>query len=235
VHGALNIPEVTEMQGNELVDLLEPIEFIVIAAIVLILAYLALEHKDIVYAVFFFGIMASLVAGFFLLLEAPFIAGMQIAVYTGGISVLIIFGVLLLPRAQDSTLEAFESASKRKVGLLVSIFAVIFAAALALLYDWPAPAGWDAGIPEQRVDLAQSLEQLATWLWGDHGIYVQMVALIMITAMVGAIAILKMEKAERMDPDSTDYGMGSTDDEVQDTPLVESPEEPEDDQVEVAE
>ncbi|UCE11774.1 MAG: NADH-quinone oxidoreductase subunit J [Candidatus Thorarchaeota archaeon] len=223
------------MQGNELVDLLEPVEFIAIAAIVLFLAYLALEHRDIVYAVFSFGIMASLVAGFFLLLEAPFIAGMQIAVYTGGISVLIIFGVLLLPRAQDTTLEAFEGPSKRRVGLLVSIFAVVFAAALALLYEWPAPAGWDTGIPQQRVDLAQSLEQLAVWLWGEHGIYVQMIALVMVTALVGAIAVLKMEKAERMNPESKDYGIGSSNDGGDETPVVDGPEEPEDEQEEVAE
>ncbi|TFH11807.1 MAG: hypothetical protein E4H14_00215 [Candidatus Thorarchaeota archaeon] len=60
----------------------EQLEFLMIAGIVIALAYMALEHKDIVYAAFFFGFMASFVAGFFLLLEAPFIAGMQIAVYT---------------------------------------------------------------------------------------------------------------------------------------------------------
>ncbi|MCK5152345.1 MAG: NADH-quinone oxidoreductase subunit J, partial [Candidatus Thorarchaeota archaeon] len=100
-------------------DLFEQFEFFLIAALVLALAYLALEHKDIVYAVFFFGFMASAVAGFFLLLDAPYIAGMQIAVYTGGISALIIFGVLLLPRAQDSSLETFATGRVRTIGLIL--------------------------------------------------------------------------------------------------------------------
>jgi NAD(P)H-quinone oxidoreductase subunit 6 len=86
------------MQGVEV--LLEQAEFIAVAVVVLLLAYLALEHKEITYSVFFFGFMAAAVSGFFLLLDAPFLVGIQIAVYTGGISALIIFGVLLLPRAQ---------------------------------------------------------------------------------------------------------------------------------------
>jgi len=65
------------MQGFD-PALFEQIEFLLLAGIVLVLAYLALEHKELVYAAFFFGFMASFVAGFFLLLEAPFIAGMQI-------------------------------------------------------------------------------------------------------------------------------------------------------------
>jgi NADH:ubiquinone oxidoreductase subunit 6 (subunit J) len=178
------------MQGVEL--LLEQMEFFVIAAIVLILAYLALEHKDIVYAVFFFGLMASFVAGFFLLLEAPFIAGMQIAVYTGGISALIVFGVLLLPRAQDSSLETFASPARRTLGLLISGSVMILSGALALVFPWYE------SIPEGSVDLSQSLQGLAEWLWSEHGIYIQIIGLIILTAVVGSIAVLRMEKAERL-------------------------------------
>jgi NADH:ubiquinone oxidoreductase subunit 6 (subunit J) len=178
------------MQGIEL--LLEQMEFFVIAAIVLILAYLALEHKDIVYAVFFFGLMASFVAGFFLLLEAPFIAGMQIAVYTGGISALIVFGVLLLPRAQDSSLETFASPERRTLGLLISGSVMFLSGALALVFPWYET------FPEGSVDLSQSLQGLAEWLWSQHGIYIQIIGLIILTAVVGSIAVLRMEKAERL-------------------------------------
>ena len=52
---------------QEVEILFEQVEFLAIAVIVIVLAYLALEYRDIVYAVFFFGVMASVVAGFFLL------------------------------------------------------------------------------------------------------------------------------------------------------------------------
>lgn len=170
----------------------EQFEFIAIAATVIILAYLALEHKDIVYAAFSFGFMAAFVAGFFLLLEAPFIAGMQIAVYTGGISAIIIFAVLLLPRAQDSSLEAFASARRRRIGMVLSAFVGSLSAVLALVFPW-----YETFSPTAP-PLEDNLELLAQWLWSDHGIYVQLIALVLLSVIVGSIAILKMEKSERL-------------------------------------
>ncbi|NHJ15070.1 MAG: NADH-quinone oxidoreductase subunit J [Candidatus Thorarchaeota archaeon] len=187
------------MQGFEV--LFEQVEFLVIAGIVLILAYLALEGKDIVYAVFFFGMMAAAVAGFFLLLEAPFIAGMQIAIYTGGISALIIFGVLLLPRAQDSSLEEFPTPRARNIGLLLSGVVVALSASLALVFPWYE--SFDPGV----VEVAQSLEQLAEWLWSGHGVYVQIIALTILATLVGAVEIMKMEKAERIAPMEAEFGI----------------------------
>ncbi|MFW9959345.1 MAG: NADH-quinone oxidoreductase subunit J [Candidatus Odinarchaeota archaeon] len=179
------------MQGFD-PALFEQIEFLLLAGIVLVLAYLALEHKELVYAAFFFGFMASFVAGFFLLLEAPFIAGMQIAVYTGGISTLIIFAVLLLPRAQDSTLEKFAPSRARKTSLLIAVIVTMISGFLALIFPWAE------SFNEAFVNISQDLSGLAQWLWFDNGIYTQMIALIMITSLVGAISLLRMDKAEQL-------------------------------------
>jgi len=195
----------------------EQLEFIVIAGIVLFLAYCALEHKRIVYSAFFFGLMAAMVAGFFLLLEAPFIAGMQIAVYTGGISALIIFAVLLLPRAQDSSLETFASSKYKRLGAVVSGLVVILSAYLAALFPWVE------GFAGDTPDLADNLELLSQWIWSEHGIYVQMIALILLTSIVGAIAILKMDKAETMGPIIGEFGVESVEEPIDDVASVEEP------------
>lgn len=189
----------------------EALEFLLIAGLVLVLAYFALEHKEIVYAAFFFGFMASFVAGFFLLLEAPFIAGMQIAVYTGGISALIIFAVLLLPRAQDSSLETFASPRKRQVGLMVAAIVMALSGALAFIFPWAE------SFDESFIEISNNLNELAIWLWANNGIYVQMVALIMVTSLVGAVALLKMDKAEQMESIRGEFG-------VEAEPELEEPE-----------
>jgi len=184
-----------------LLELFEVVEFLLVAGIVIVLAYLALEHKDIVYAAFFFGFMASFVAGFFLLLEAPYIAGMQIAVYTGGISALIIFGVLLLPRAQDRTLETFASKGKRRLGLATSAFIMALSGGLALVFPWPTD------IPEGIPEASQVIQGLAEWLWQDHGLYVQIIGLIILTTLVGTLALLKMDKAESLKGVTAEFGI----------------------------
>lgn len=197
------------MQGFE--SLFESVEFFLIAGIVILLAYLALEHEEVVYAAFFFGIMASFVAGFFLLLEAPFVAGMQIAVYTGGISALIIFAVLLLPRAQDSTLEPKETPQKKKVGLLLSGSIVFLSAILALTFPWTET------VPESTMIDSLDVALLAEWLWGDHGIYVQLIALIIFTSLVGVLALMKMDKAELLKGTIGEFG-------IEAKPEIEEPE-----------
>jgi len=177
---------------QEIMALLEQVEFIFLAAAVVILAYLALEHKEIVYATFIFGIMAAVVSGFFLLLDAPFVAGVQIAVYTGGISALVIFAVLLLPRAQDSSLEVFESPRMKHFGMVLSGAVILLSGFLALVFPWFET------IPADRPGLVQSIQNLAAWLWGTHAVYVELVALIMVTTIVGAVTIMKMEKEARL-------------------------------------
>ncbi len=210
-----------QLDLDALTAIAEPLEFLAITIAVIILAYLALEHKDIVYAAFFFGLMAAVVAGYFLFLEAPFVAGMQIAVYTGGISALIVFGVLLLPRAQDSSLEAVSGPEKRRVGIMVSLAVTALSAALALTY----PGVWNdttAFVPE----VGQDLNQLAVWIWQEHGIYIQIIALIILTTLVGTIAIMRMEKAERLKPLKADFGIEIMDlDEDEEEPEVVTAEE----------
>lgn len=197
----------------------EPFEFILIAGIVIVLAFLALEHKDLVYAAFFFGLMASFVSGFFLLLEAPFIAGMQIAIYTGGISALIIFAVLLLPRAQDSSLEVFESPKRRAIGRVTAALVGMLTGSLALFFPW-----FD-NFTQNTIDypLADNLQLLSEWLWSEHGIYVQITALILLTAIVGAIAILKMDKAEGLMQIEGEFGVESVEEPIDDGASVEEP------------
>jgi NADH:ubiquinone oxidoreductase subunit 6 (subunit J) len=198
-----------QLDPATLASIVEPLEFLAVTIAVVILAYLALEHKDIVYAAFFFGLMAALVSGYFLFLEAPFVAGMQIAVYTGGISALIVFGVLLLPRAQDSSLETFASPEKRKMGMLIAAAVTSLSAALALTFPgvWVDTPVIEITDPLTRPDPSFWLEELAVWLWQDHGILIQIVGLIILTTLVGAIAIMRMEKAERMKPLKSDFGI----------------------------
>jgi len=197
----------------------EQLEFVLIAGIVIFLAWLALEHRDIVYAAFFFGFMASFVAGFYLLLEAPFIAGMQIAVYTGGISALIVFAVLLLPRAQDSSLETFASPRRRRIGLVISSLVGMLSAALALFFPW-----YETFSPDLP-PLEFNLELLSQWLWSEHGIYVMMTALILLTAIVGAIAILQMDKAESLISIEGEFGIESVEEPIDDEASIEEPSE----------
>ena len=74
------------------------IAFLALAVITIGSAIAALEMRSLIYGSI--ALMGSLggIAGFFLLLDAPFVALFQLAVYVGSIAVLILFTVMLVKR-----------------------------------------------------------------------------------------------------------------------------------------
>jgi len=70
--------------------------FIAVAVLTVGAAIIALEARELVYGAVALAISMLGIAGFFLLLDAPFVAMFQIAVYVGAVAVLIIFTVMLV-------------------------------------------------------------------------------------------------------------------------------------------
>src|SRR5215204_1809601 len=70
--------------------------FIAVAVLTVGTAIIALEARELIYGAISLAISMLGIAGFFLLLDAPFVAMFQIAVYVGAVAVLIIFTVMLI-------------------------------------------------------------------------------------------------------------------------------------------
>ena len=70
--------------------------FIGVAVLTVGTAIVALETRELIYGAIALAISMLGIAGFFLLLDAPFVAMFQIAVYVGAVAVLIIFAVMLV-------------------------------------------------------------------------------------------------------------------------------------------
>ncbi|MCY4251922.1 MAG: NADH-quinone oxidoreductase subunit J [Thaumarchaeota archaeon] len=72
--------------------------FLALSVLTIASAIAALELRSLVYgAIALMGTLGG-IAGFFLLLDSPFVAMFQIAVYVGSIAVLILFTVMLVRR-----------------------------------------------------------------------------------------------------------------------------------------
>ena len=80
--------------------------FWVIASLILASAWAVVNGNDIVHAVVWVSAVFVLTAWLFILADAEFLAVIQVLVYVGAISVVIIFGIMLTKR----TLKGGESA-----------------------------------------------------------------------------------------------------------------------------
>jgi NADH:ubiquinone oxidoreductase subunit 6 (subunit J) len=103
--------------------------FIGVAVLTVGTAIVALEARELIYGAIALAISMLGIAGFFLLLDAPFVAMFQILVYVGAVAVLIIFTVMLV---RTQALFTTKEDKKRK-GAGITLMLIIMASFGALL------------------------------------------------------------------------------------------------------
>jgi NADH:ubiquinone oxidoreductase subunit 6 (subunit J) len=103
--------------------------FIAVAVLTVGTAIMSLEARELIYGAISLAISMLGIAGFFLLLDAPFVAMFQIAVYVGAVAVLIIFTVMLV---RTQALFTTKEDKKRK-GAGIALMLIIMSSFGALL------------------------------------------------------------------------------------------------------
>ena len=87
--------------------------FWVLSALTLVAAGGVMVSRNLLHAVLFLIVSFLGVAGFFILLSAPFLGMAQIIIYVGAIAVLVLFAILLTPRAGRDNSETRWAAPGR--------------------------------------------------------------------------------------------------------------------------
>ena len=122
-------------------------------------------------------------AGLYLMLYAPFVAGVQIILYAGGIMVLFLFVIMLV------NIEKVQKQEQFNKQWLVGIVA---AAALGVLFVLVYMKGKSlfpehlAQLPEQ-----QNTQQIAVLLYGQYMFAFEIASLLLLVAIIGAVVMAK--------------------------------------------
>jgi len=99
-----------------------PFLFFLFAAVAVVSAVVMVTHKNPVYSALFLIVTMFAISGFYVLLNAPFIAAVHVIVYAGAIMVLFLFVVMLLDLGS-------EGSTRRPI----SVFAVLGVLAAVVL------------------------------------------------------------------------------------------------------
>jgi len=97
--------------------------FLALSVITIGSALAALELRSLIYGSIALMGMLGGIAGFFLLLDAPFVALFQIAVYVGSIAVLILFTVMLVKR--ELIFKKIEDPRRKLVGIVLMLVLMV--------------------------------------------------------------------------------------------------------------
>lgn len=121
-------------------------------------------------------------AGLFVLLNAFFLAAVQVLVYAGAVMVLFLFVIMLLD---------LEEEEGRQIKLLGSVTGGVAAGALcALLLRTVWSRRHNVGLPPE---LQGSTENLGTLLFTQYLLPFEIVSIILLVAMVGVILLSRKE------------------------------------------
>lgn len=164
--------------------------FYVLAAIILGSAIMVVAVRNIVHSVLFLAVCFIAMAGLYLLLDAPYLAVIQVLVYAGAVCIMIIFGIMLIQRTDMKQSNLFNTQTIMAGGVVALTLAVC--GFLAGSTAW-ADLTVSTPVPED------SLGQIGQLLLSKYVIPFEVAALLLLVALVGAIVLAKEVKADDND------------------------------------
>ncbi len=158
--------------------------FYVVAAVTVIGAMGVVLARNVVHAALFLILALLAVAGVFILLSAEFLAIVQVLIYGGAVTILILFAMMLtrvrdMPQALDGPQRPFAAVAA-SVFLGISILAVRST-------DWPGETEQITVVPFR--DLGEALFRV----WA---VPFEIASLVLLVALIGAIILARSEEGE---------------------------------------
>ena len=158
--------------------------FAALAVLVLVSALWVVTLRNLFRAALSLGLVLLGIAGLFVLLEAEFLAFVQILVYVGAILTLVVFAIMLTSRMQASPASPGSRQGIPSAVVSLGLFAVLVSTTHALI--------WPTSPLAEAVPLATLGQQLVTTLVLPF----EVISLVFVAAMVGAIVIASHRSAQ---------------------------------------
>jgi NADH-quinone oxidoreductase subunit J len=150
---------------------------------------LVIAQRNPIYSVLLLIASFGALSGLYVLLEAPFVAVIQIIVYAGAIMVLFLFVVMLLnaPREEtdfDAQVNPLLRAGPMRLGAFL-------AAALAVELVWALTRAPESGaFPGAAVSEVSDIGRL---LFTDYAFAFEVTSILILVALVGAVVLARRE------------------------------------------
>jgi len=176
----------------------QSIVFLIFSAITLGAGLLVVVSRNLFHAGLYLMLSLFGVAGLFVLLAAPFLAGVQVLIYVGAIAILIILAIMLTPgitHMRDLYTQQWP------ISLAVAvIFFLILASVITPLMDKLGVHHWNADFSQKHPAAvpSDSIFTLGKELVDPYGYMLpfEVASVLLMAAMIGAVLLVNPGKAE---------------------------------------
>ena len=161
-------------------NLYSQIAFVLLGGLILGSALLVVTLKNLVHSVLWLIVTFIGVAGIFLMLNADFVAAVQVLVYAGAVCIMLVFGVMLVQRPDMKNSNPVNYRFKLAAPVVGGLFILIglFAAKAQWVYSGKE-------VPQNTV------QALAPILLADFVIPFEVAAILLTVALTGALVLAK--------------------------------------------
>lgn len=163
--------------------------FYFLSALTVLSALMVILSKNPIHSVLYLILTFFTLSGHYILLNAQFLAVVNIIVYAGAIMVLFLFVIMFLNIKQDQ--EETKANIAKIAGAIVggTLFVILFGAYRKTLIPTYNPNQFDSQIG--------MIENLGKMLFRDYLLPFELASVLLLVAMVGAVMLGKREIGER--------------------------------------
>ena len=165
------------------------IAFIGLAIIAIVTGVMMIASRNTIYSALYLVLNFATIAIFYLLLNAPFIAMVQVTVYAGAIMVLFLFVIMLLG------VERVDSSENLPYQGPVAIV-LGFALLVLMGYSFTLQPSGASGFLESIAEGFGSPIEIGEMLFNQYLIPFEVTSVLLLVAMVGAILLTQRRKKE---------------------------------------
>jgi NADH-quinone oxidoreductase subunit J len=159
----------------------EQVVFYIVAVVAVLAGLGVVLSRDIVHSALFLVLALLMTAGVFVLLASEFLALVQILVYGGGITILVIFALMITQlRSARQALDGPQKPFAAVAGVVL-IGAISY---MALETDW---------IGETDQVSVISTEAISRTLFSDFLIPFEIVGFVLLVALIGAVVLARSD------------------------------------------
>jgi NADH-quinone oxidoreductase subunit J len=173
--------------------------FLILASLGVLAALGVVLGRNLVHCALFLVAFFFLVACLFVLLEAEFLAAVQVLVYIGAVAILLMFGIMLTRNIQGDDSTDIRVLARVPAGLVSLGFLAVIVAGTGRHQPWVAskvrPSIVDRNLP--RAQAVNNMGKvLGHELMGRFALPFEVAGLLLTAVLVGSIALARQEPDE---------------------------------------
>jgi len=158
--------------------------FYLVAGLTCLFAFLVVTSRNIFHSAMYLAVTLLGVSAVYLFLDAEFLAVIQIIIYVGAVVTLFAFAIMLTSRISDKAIRQVN----RQVAASCLLVAALFFVVIHLIAQSP----WQASVATEQHALG--IEDLGKSLMTNYILPFEVVSLLLLAALVGALVIGKGKK-----------------------------------------